>query len=112
MSDLWSEKTLIICVFLMQTLTVYDIVSTIIYESSSDDMAISIGRVYNIGKITRDSFAKEAAHVGLCRKLAMQEFDDLKERFPVALQQAKADLVNQGFTPAEEVCDMILKRSY
>lgn len=89
----------------------YDIVSTMIYVTSSEDMAISIGGVYNIGKITRECFAKEAAHIGLGKNLAMQKFDDMKARFPEALQLAKADLINQGFTQAEEVCDLILKRS-
>ena len=38
----------------------YDIVSTVIYESSTKDMAFSIGNEYNIDKIDRNSFRQEA----------------------------------------------------
>ena len=39
----------------------YDILSTVIYTSSTRDMAFSIGNEYDIKKITRDSFRREAA---------------------------------------------------
>ena len=37
----------------------YDIVSTMIYESSTENMAISIGGVYQLHDITRESFEQE-----------------------------------------------------
>ena len=49
----------------------YDILSTVIYTSSTRDMAFSIGNEYDIKKITRDSFRREAANIGLGEQMAM-----------------------------------------
>ena len=38
----------------------YDIVSTMIYPSSTENMALSIDGICNINEITRTSFEKEA----------------------------------------------------
>ena len=40
----------------------YDIVSTMIYESSTENMALSIDGKYIIYDITRDSFLKEGVN--------------------------------------------------
>lgn len=53
----------------------YDILSTVIYTSSTRDMAFSIGNEYDIKKITRDSFRREAANIGLGEQMAMKRFD-------------------------------------
>lgn len=52
--------------------TAYDIVSTRIYKSSTENMSLSIGGVYNINEITRESFAKEAHRIGNGVKMAMK----------------------------------------
>ena len=43
----------------------YDLVSTMVYESSSEEMAMGVGGEYNIYKISRRSFEAEAENVGL-----------------------------------------------
>ena len=63
----------------------YDILSTVIYTSSTRDMAFSIGNEYDIKKITRDSFRREAANIGLGEQMAMKRFDYLANAFPDAL---------------------------
>ena len=63
----------------------YDIVSTMIYESSTENMALSIDGKYNIYDITRDSFVKEAENVGLGSKIAMKRFDTLVSKFEKVL---------------------------
>ena len=60
----------------------YDILSTVIYTSSTRDMAFSIGNEYDIKKITRDSFRREAANIGLGEQMAMKRFDYLANAFP------------------------------
>ena len=60
----------------------YDILSTVIYTSSTRDMAFSIGNEYDIEKITRDSFRREAANIGLGEQMAMKRFDYLANAFP------------------------------
>jgi serine/threonine-protein kinase HipA len=89
----------------------YDIVSTIIYERSTENMALSIGGVYSIYDITRESFEKEAVNVGLGRKMAMKRFDTMVEKFPEALKKAVDELKKQGFDGIEEVYEVILKRN-
>ena len=89
----------------------YDIVSTMVYESSTEDMALSIGGTYCIRNITRESFEKEARNVGLGNKMAMKRFDTMVEKFPDALRSAANELSRQGFDGIEELCELILKRN-
>lgn len=88
----------------------YDIVSTMIYESSTENMALSINGIYNINEITRDSFEKAASQVGLGAKLAMKRFDTMVSGFPDAIIQAKEVLKAQGFDQVEQICEMIMQK--
>ncbi len=89
---------------------VYDIISTMIYDSSTENMALSIGDIYQIDQITRNSFEKEAAFVGLGNKMAMKRFDMLVSGFESALESAKRELTEQGFEYMDTICDRILKK--
>lgn len=86
----------------------YDIVSTMVYKSSTDNMSLSIGGEYNINKITKSSFEKEAFNVGLGVKLAMKRFDKLVNEFEQAIIAAQCELKEQGYDFADEVSDKIL----
>lgn len=88
----------------------YDIISTMIYENSTDHMALSIGGMYQINEITRASFEKEADMVGLGKKIVMRRFDIMAERFESAMIQAKEVLKEQGFHHMDAICDQILKK--
>ena len=81
----------------------YDIVSTVIYESSTRDMAFSIGQEYDINKIHRGSFMQEARKIGLGEKIAMRHFDDIAAKFENALNQACDELMEKGFVKAEDI---------
>ena len=87
----------------------YDIVSTVIYDSNTEDMAFSIGREYNINKITRDSFEAEAQHIGLGRKMALARYDNMAAQFKDALSKAMSD-ISREFRDADKLGDRILKR--
>ena len=86
----------------------YDIVSTMVYESSTENMAISIGGLYNIYDIDRGAFEKEAFNVGLGRKNALKHFDYMVAHFKEAIYAASAELEAQGFEEAEEIREKIL----
>lgn len=88
----------------------YDIVSTMIYKSSTENMALSINAVYNINEITRESFEKMAAQVGLGAKMAMRRFDAMVDGFVDSINKAKAELLTRGFDQAEEICAMIIEK--
>ena len=88
----------------------YDVVSTAIYESSTKEMALSIGGMYLLDRIERRHFEKEAQNAGLGVKLAMKRFDDMASRFDKALSRAAAFLTEQGFANAEEIQKRILQK--
>lgn len=85
----------------------YDILSTVIYTSSTRDMAFSIGNEYDIKKITRDSFRREAANIGLGEQMAMKRFDYLANAFPDALNKACDGLLGKGFNKAIDIYERI-----
>ena len=88
----------------------YDIVSTMIYESSTENMALSIGGKYNIYDISRDSFLQEAADIGLGSKIAAKHFDTLAAKFKSALENAKKQLFHQSVADLDDVEENILKK--
>ena len=88
----------------------YDIVSTMIYKRSTENMALSINGVCNINEISRESFEKMASQVGIGPKMAMKRFDVLVNGFVSAINQAKEELKKQGFNQVEEICEMIMEK--
>ena len=88
----------------------YDIVSTMVYESSTENMALSINGVCNIKEISRDLFEKMASKVGLGPKIAMKRFDAMVNRFVEAINQAKEELKGLGFSHVEEIYEKIMEK--
>lgn len=88
----------------------YDIVSTMVYDNSSENMAMSIGGRYTIDDITRNSFGAEASTLGLGVKTAMRRFDRMVSKFPTAIIYAKEELEKQGFDDVDRICERILQR--
>ena len=88
----------------------YDIVSTMVYESSTENMALSINGVCDINEITRDSFEKMASKVGIGSKMAMKRFDAMVNGFVDAINLAKDELKKQGFNQVEEISKMIMAK--
>ena len=86
----------------------YDIVSTMIYESSTENMALSIGGDYSIRKITEESFAKEATKAGLSVKMAMKRLDTLRKNFVEALNTGAQVLEEQGFEGTKDIAEQIM----
>ncbi|MCD8217184.1 MAG: type II toxin-antitoxin system HipA family toxin [Clostridiales bacterium] len=85
----------------------YDILSTRIYENSTDEMALSIGGVYRIDNITRESFLLEAGKIGLGKNMAQNRIDKMVSLFESALLQSASELQSQGFTDAEDIAGEI-----
>ena len=85
----------------------YDIISTMIYDSSTEDMALGIGGVYNIREIDRTAFEKQAKEVGLGANMAMKRFDAMVKNFPKALLDASILLKSQGYNDVDEISQKI-----
>ena len=63
LSLLYSEDLKSICLA-----PAYDIVSTVIYKNSTENMALSVGGICNINEITRESFEKQHIRLVLVQK--------------------------------------------
>ena len=87
---------------------VYDIVSTMVYENSSENMSLSIGGVLNIHDVKRDSFKREARSVDIGEKIAMQRLDKMADSFEAALYKAGTILEEQGYPQVNIMAQKIL----
>ncbi|MEE3314269.1 MAG: HipA domain-containing protein [Treponema sp.] len=85
----------------------YDVVCTKLYESSTDEMSVSINGQRNINQITREDFEKEAEICGLGKKVAMNIYDELYANLTPALQDSAKELVAAGFPEAVDMAGKI-----
>ncbi len=88
---------------------VYDMISTVIYEQSTRDMAFSIGGTFSIDALTRDSFREAAGEAGLGERMALHRFDGMAARFRPALHKAAGQLIREGYRKAGEIEQRILQ---
>ena len=86
----------------------YDVVCTRIYESSTDEMSVSINGRQNINQITKDDFEKEARNCGLGPKIAIKIYDELHNGIKKALLDSAEELSKTGFTEAHSMAEKIL----
>lgn len=89
----------------------YDIVSTMIYEESTEQMAMAIDGELDIRKITKESFRAEARHIGLGERIAMRRFEQMQNSFERALAQAKEEIQDAGYPSVEEIYEKILRKN-
>ena len=88
----------------------YDIVSTIVYDSHSEQMAFNIGGDTDWDQLGRDSFERAAESIGLNNKIFMQRFDAMKERFIPALLQTAEQMQADGFDEALDIAHVIIEK--
>lgn len=89
----------------------YDIVSTMIYEESTEQMAMAIDGELDIRKITKESFRAEARHIGLGERIAMRRFEQMQNSFERALARAKEEIQDAGYPGVEEIYEKILRKN-
>lgn len=87
----------------------YDLISTTVYKSSTRNMSFRIGGRLAIDEINRAVFATAAEEVGLGRRIAMQRFDCVAERFESALRQAAQELSDAGCHKATAIMQKVLE---
>ena len=85
----------------------YDIISTVVYDNHSTQMAFSIGGESDWGRIDRECFERAAAGTGLNKKIMLGRFDDLSSRFDGALKQACSELSDAGYSEVTAIADII-----
>ena len=86
----------------------YDVVCTKVYESSTDEMSVSINGKQDVNQITRDDLKQEAKNCGLGSKAAMKIYDELHNGIQKALLDSADELSKTGFTEANSMAENIL----
>ena len=87
----------------------YDMVSTAIYENASKQMAMNIGGEYDISRLKEENIFSCAEEVGLGKSIAGKIYSDLTNGFEKALRESAAELSEEGFANAGDICERILK---
>ncbi|MCR5848528.1 MAG: HipA domain-containing protein [Lachnospiraceae bacterium] len=87
----------------------YDMLSTVIYEGTSNEMSFGIGKEKNLKKINRESFAISASEIGITEKTALKHFDNMCNKFESALRKSADQLTDTGFQNAKIISEKILK---
>lgn len=87
----------------------YDIVSTCVYRESSRQMAIGIGGIFDIDRITKKQFETSAEEAGLGKRMAMDRFDLMADRFENGLKESASVMSEMGFGESDAICDKILQ---
>ncbi len=90
---------------------IYDIVSTVIYENTSRNMAINIGGEYSIERINKELFKTAAKNIGIGTSIALEHFDYIKENFAKALNESAKELEALGFKDAINIKKKIIRNS-
>lgn len=90
----------------------YDVVCTKVYESSTDEMSVSINGKQNINQITREDLEQEAKTCGLGSKIAMKIYDELHDSIKKALLDSAEELSKTGFTEAPSMAEKILGKIF
>ncbi len=88
----------------------YDMVSTLVYDNSTENMAMSINEKYDIYEIAREDFEEEARSNGLNAKIYMKEFDRMRDAFVEKLLEAEREVELQGFLESHTICEKILEQ--
>ena len=86
---------------------VYDIVSTAIYKKKDSKMSMNIGGVYDLKKVTRDSFEQEAEKIGLGTGIALARLDEMVDKFEAALFESAKELQEAGVENAMKLAHSI-----
>ena len=87
----------------------YDIVSTILYDTHSKEMAFSVGGEMEWAKVDRGCFEGACKEIGLNRRLFMARFDDMRGRFGKALEEAAGVMSDEGFDEADGMAAKIME---
>ena len=87
----------------------YDLVSTTVYESSTREMAFSVGNAVLIDEITEHSFREAASEIHIGGRFAIGRYNYICDHFREALREAAAELREAGFSKAGEIEEKILR---
>ena len=88
----------------------YDVICTRIYETSTNEMSVSINGKFDINQVTKDDLEQEAKKCGLGRKIAMKIYEEQYGNIKKALLESAEELSRIGFKEALSIAEKILKK--
>lgn len=88
----------------------YDLLSTVVYEDMSRNMAFNIGGQIKLDSIGLQQFLDEASKTNINPVLIEKWIKNMLESFEHDLNLATQKLVNQGFSQANKIRDKILQK--
>ena len=88
----------------------YDIVSTVVYDNHSSQMALAIGGEMDWYSIRRETFEQATAELGLNRSIFMKRLDQLHGRFETELRAAAEEMAGDGYDEAVDLAETILEK--
>lgn len=81
----------------------YDLISTIIYDESTSNMAFSIGNVQTLYNINIDSIYAEAKQNDINPKIVMHWLEDIKHKFKAALFDSAQEIGYNAHDIAQKI---------
>lgn len=88
----------------------YDIISTILYDTHSSEMAFSVGGEIEWERIDHKCFENACREIELNRSMFMDRLRHMEERFPAALCEAAEKMQDEGFGEARRMAAKILEK--
>ena len=88
----------------------YDIISTVVYDTHSHQMAFAIGGESDWHKLGRKDFVNAVEELRLNKRFFMKRFDDLENGFEKALSDATESLDSLGYGAAKSLADVIREK--
>ena len=88
----------------------YDIVSTIVYDTHSSEMAFSIGGISEWRELDRSAFERAAKECGLNQRIFMKRFDEMESKFDEVLHKSADIMSEQGYSEARMIADTITEK--
>ena len=88
----------------------YDMISTVLYDTHSSEMAFSVGGEISWEKISRSCFEKACGEIGLNRKLFMERLDHMENSFGAALAEASEAMQSEGYSEAAAMASELMER--
>ena len=82
-------------------------ISTILYDTHSREMAFSVGGQIEWERIDRACFEEACKEIGLNKRLFMARLDEMDANFDRALSKAAGTMDEEGFDEAEEMAARI-----
>lgn len=89
----------------------YDLTCTTLYPQLSREMGVSLCESRRLDEVTASDIRTAARRTGISEAMGWEQFERLREEFPLALVKAEQDLADQGFPEVSPVAEFIREDS-